>query len=145
MKFHEPHLLPPTHHENDYDDPRVPDNRVLAEDRVDLKLLHGPRKCLVGNIKLEKPNNPDWKGPNLFNRGQKIFLIQVDDDRLVVLGRHRQKNAFINTWLNASHTENWRIQTVYKRVVLQHTSDYKFCDTTLEEVRDSLNCKERFP
>ena len=145
MKFHEQHLLPPPHHEGLYDNPRVPDNRVPDEDRADLKDLHGPRKCLVGNIKTQKDANPDWQGPKLFNKGQKIFLIQVSDDRLVVLGRHRQKNGYINTWLNASHTENWRIQTVYKRAVLHHTSDYYFRDNTLEEVRDCLNSKERFP
>ena len=145
MKFHEPNHLPSLHHPGQYDDTAIPDNRVLEEDRVDLKDLHGPRRCLVGNIKSVKPKNPDYEGPNLFNRGQKIYLIRVHDDRMIVLGRQRQKNAFINTWLNASHTENWRIQTIYKRVVLLHTSDSYFRGTTLAQVRDSLNSKERFP
>lgn len=146
MSYHDPHLLPPTHREDDYEDPSIPDNRVFDEEHSDLlKDLHGPRYCLVGNIRQEKENNPDWEGPELFNRGQKIYLVLVKDERIVALGRHRQKNAYINTWLNLAHTENWRIQTIYKKIVLRHTSDYYFKGTTLAQVRDALNSKGRFP
>ena len=145
MSYREFHWTPRGHCDGDYRDPAIPDNRVDDAERRDLRDLHGPRRCLVGNIKHEKPKNSDWRGPRNFRRGQKIYLILGKDERLVVLGRHRGKNAWINTWLNASHTENWRIQTIYKRVVLLNTSDAYYRNTTLEEVRDSLNDAERFP
>lgn len=77
-----------------------------------------PEACrtIVGNIRTEKQGDPEWNGPNLFSKGQKIYLLYSKDDRAFVRGRHRRKHGYLEAWVSIKHTENWRIRTEYLHV-----------------------------
>ena len=106
-----------------------------------------PDLCLVGNIKKAKPNNPDWKGTHLFNRGQRVYLLDGKGRRIRVLGRHRQKGRFLISWISSKHTENWRVQTTLKPIVVENLCypGFRFKGIDLNDVEKSLNERGEWP
>lgn len=90
---------------------------------------HGVPKwiwCLVGNVVHEREYGPDHvirKGTKRFKGGTKVYCypVQWGDgyEQIYVLGKPRERFGLIRVIMRRDHIENFRLQKVYNKQVIQ--------------------------
>jgi uncharacterized protein (TIGR02996 family) len=98
-------------------------------DQYWLTLLDPPVWCVVGNIVAEHGFGPGGeevrRGTRLFRPNAKVYLAETHDTTsflsvdarsdvsIQVIGQHRKSRQWIQSWVRARYTGNWRVRLIH--------------------------------